>query len=100
MFGLWLNKRIYENLPPLFFFAGMIVLLLSFSIERVTAANLLGFSGLFQVMVALLILYRRNKNRHRLFKFQQLCSFNLGRVKPSRKNQIHRRLHVEDYLGK
>ena len=34
MFGLWFSKRLYENLPPVWFLAGILLMSLSIFLEQ------------------------------------------------------------------
>ena len=75
MFGFWLNRRLYENMPPLFFLIGVLVLIRSiFGIGSLTSL-FFAISGFALLGASFLIVVYRNTNRERRFRLSQLWSF-------------------------
>lgn len=72
MFGIWLNEKIYENLPPAFFISGTLFLCLCTLPADQFAATLTAVSGIALIATAFHVVAARNKNRNKTFHFGQL----------------------------
>ena len=81
MFGIYLSKNVYENLPPMLFYSGLVMLVLAMFLPAGLTGKMIAVGGLALMFAGFHAVQSRNRNRGREFRFGQLFYPVRSRVK-------------------